>query len=64
VISLSPSSPTADIAAALRRLLDDASHERDAARRLKAAFAAYDGPGLVVAALEKLAVPAVSSGVA
>ena len=64
VISLSPSSSTADIAVALRRLLDDAGQERDAARRLKAAFAAYDGPGLVVAALEELAVPAVSSGVA
>ncbi len=63
VIRLSPSSPVADISGALRRLLDDGA-EREAARRLRAAFAAYDGPGLVAAALEELAVPAVASGVA
>lgn len=63
VMVLSPSSPVPDIVAALQRVLDE-SAERQAARRLQAAFAVYDGPGLVATALEELAVPAVASGVA
>lgn len=60
---LSASAPSSDVLATLKRVLDDGA-EREAARRLRAAFAAYDGPRLVAAALEELAVPAVASGVA
>lgn len=60
---LPASAPSCDVLATLRCVLDDGS-EREAAHRLKAAFAAYDGPGLVASALEELAMPAVASGVA
>ena len=60
---LPASSPVGDLRAALERVLDGAD-QRQAARRLQAAFAEVDGPGLVATALEELAVPAVASGVA
>jgi UDP:flavonoid glycosyltransferase YjiC (YdhE family) len=61
--ALPPSAAAGDVRAALERILARGP-ERQAARRLQAAFAAFDGPGLVVAALEELAVAAVASGVA
>jgi UDP:flavonoid glycosyltransferase YjiC (YdhE family) len=60
---MSASAPPVDVRAELERVLGEGA-EREAARRLRAAFAACDGPGLVAAALEELAVPAVTSGVA
>lgn len=62
-VALSPSSPVWELHAALEGILDRGDH-RQAARRLQAAFAAYDGPHLVATALEELAVTAVASGVA
>jgi UDP:flavonoid glycosyltransferase YjiC (YdhE family) len=60
---LPASAPVGDLRAALKRVLDGAD-QRHAARRLQAAFAEVDGPGLVATALEELAVPAVASGAA
>jgi UDP:flavonoid glycosyltransferase YjiC (YdhE family) len=60
---LPASAPVGDLRAALERVLDGAD-QRQAARRLQAAFAEVDGPGLVATGLEELAVPAVASGVA
>lgn len=60
---LPASSPVGDVRAALERVLDG-EDQRQAARRLQAAFAEVDGPGLLARALEELAVPAVASGVA
>jgi len=60
---LPASSPIGDLRAALERVLDGAD-QRQAARRLQAAFAEVDGPGLVATALEELAVPSVASGAA
>ena len=62
-LALSPSSPVGEVRAAMERILDS-GEQRQAARRLQAAFAAYDGPQLVATALEELAVAAVVSGVA
>ena len=62
-VALPASSPVAELRAALERLVD-AGDQREAARRLQAAFAAYDGPGIAARALEQLAVTAVASGVA
>jgi UDP:flavonoid glycosyltransferase YjiC (YdhE family) len=61
--ALPAASSVADLRLALERVLDGADM-RHAARVLQAAFADVDGPGLVAAALEELAVPAVASGVA
>lgn len=60
---LSASASSSEVLPTLKRVLDGGA-EREAARRLQSAFAAYDGPGLVAAALEELAVPAAASGVA
>lgn len=61
--TLPASSDAGDIRTALNRALEGTA-QRQAARRLQAAFAQFDGPDMVVTALEELAVPAVSSGVA
>ena len=60
---LPASSPLGVIHSALERVLDGGDQRR-AALRLHGAFGEFDGPGLVAAALEELAVGTIASGVA